>query len=251
MLDFAHAVRVFIEGFTFTKSWTHPFLYESPGENAWRMYDAPRTRKKEDYRSEELVIFDRTPEETDALSRTVMGGRHRVCFMLRDGQSDTEMRAAFKKLGYRLMTTEGFFVHGLKSIPAASEPPVPVVRVTTLHEAEILANAALRRQILPEHLTMDPPPMRQYMALEDEQYPVGWVGSVSAAGCGWCHSMFVMEPQRRKGIGRSLMLRMLQDDAEAGNQANVLLASHAGAKLYDAVGYQRLGTLYMYVPPRK
>lgn len=248
-IDFGHAIRVFIEGFTFTKSWTHPYLHESVGENAWRLHDAARSRNREAYRSEELIVFDRSPEEVDTLGRIAMGSRYRVCFLLPEGESDTELRAAFKKLKYRLMTTEGFFAHHLQNIPTALEP-VPVVRVSTPDQAEILANAALRRQILPEHLSMDPPPMRQYMALEDEQYPIGWVGSVSAAGCGWCHSMFVMEAQRRKGIGRSLMTRMLQDDVEAGHQANVLLASHTGAKLYDAVGYQRLGTLYMYVPPR-
>jgi hypothetical protein len=43
---------------------------------------------------------------------------------------------------------------------------------------------------------------------------------------------------------------MLTDDKVAGARANVLLASHSGALLYPTVGYQQLGTLYLYTPPR-
>jgi len=42
----------------------------------------------------------------------------------------------------------------------------------------------------------------------------------------------------------------LTDDRAAGFQANVLLASHAGSRLYPTVGYQTIGELLMFVPPR-
>ena len=53
-----------------------------------------------------------------------------------------------------------------------------------------------------------------------------------------------------------LLLRRLRsrpeglDDREAGSQANVLLASHAGAKLYPMVGYEQIGELMLFVPRR-
>jgi hypothetical protein len=43
---------------------------------------------------------------------------------------------------------------------------------------------------------------------------------------------------------------MLADDKARGAQANVLLASHAGAKLYPAVGYETIGKLLIFGPPR-
>jgi len=72
--------------------------------------------------------------------------------------------------------------------------------------------------------------MRQYMAT-DQGTPVGWVGSVVVGAYAWCTSMFVIPAYRRRGIARSLLTRMLRDDAAAGAQASVLLSSHAGGRL--------------------
>jgi GNAT superfamily N-acetyltransferase len=248
-MEFQAAIRVFVEGFAFTRSYTHPFLYDALGPSAYRMQDAPRKRKSDVSRSGELVVADLLPSEVDALSRTEMTGRHKICYLLRAGQPDTELRAEFKAMGYRLQTTEGFFCHDLENVTPAPEP-IPIVRVTTPDQAERLANAALRRQILREHLTLDPPPIRQYMAFEDGEYPVGWVGSIITSEGAWCASMYVMEAYRRRGIARALMTRMLTDDKQAGAAANVLLASHTGALLYEALRYTRLGTLYLFNPPK-
>lgn len=62
--------------------------------------------------------------------------------------------------------------------------------------------------------------------------------------------MYVLLEYRRRGIAKALMTRMLKDDAAAGTIANILLASHAGAKLYPVVGYRQIGQLYAYTPPR-
>jgi GNAT superfamily N-acetyltransferase len=248
-MEFSQAIRVFVEGFSFTRSFTHPCLYESLGESAFRIHDAPRTRKSDKYRSEELVTFGISPAEVLSLSQSSMGKPHKICYLLREGEPDTEIRREFKSAGCRLMGTEPFLVHSLENIPTVPEP-VPIVRVTTPEQAQLLASAALRRQVLPEHLSLDPPPIRQYMALEGEKYPVGWVASVVTTHGAWCSSMFVRESQRRKGIGRSLMTRMLLDDRAAGVKSNVLLASHTGAKLYEALGYKALGMLYLYAPPK-
>ena len=62
--------------------------------------------------------------------------------------------------------------------------------------------------------------------------------------------MFVEPDFRRRGIGKSLLLRMLRDDRAAGATLSVLLASHAGALLYPTVGYQEIGKLLLFTPRR-
>ena len=246
-----HALQVFVDGFCFTRSFTHPFLSERLSENLWRLYDAPRRRPSDTYRGEEYVAWELPPADIDRQARALARDKFTICYLLPTGTDDTAMRAAFKVLGYRLGSTEAFMAHDLVAIPTPPEP-FPIVRVQTAEQAEALAKTAGRRQILSEHLLPDPPPMRQYIAL-DEAVPqtVGWVSSVATAGCGWCNSMFVLTAYRRQGIARSLLARMLTDDKAAGAAANVLLASHAGAQLYPTIGYTQIGTLYLYTPPRR
>ena len=250
-LTLAQATQVFVDGFCFTRSFTHPFLSERLDTTLWRLYDAPRRRPSDTYRGEEYVAWELPPAEVDRQARALARDKFTICYLLPHGTDDTAMRAAFKSLGYRLGSTEPFLAHDLTDIPTVSER-FPVRRVLTTEQAEALAKTAGRRQILPEFLTQNPPPMRQYIAL-DEAVPqtVGWVSSVAAAGCGWCNSMFVLTAYRRQGIARALLARMLTDDKAAGAAANVLLASHAGAQLYPTVGYTQIGTLYLYTPPRR
>jgi GNAT superfamily N-acetyltransferase len=168
--------------------------------------------------------------------------------MLASADSDVSIRQEFRALNYRLMATESLMLHRLAALAPVAQP-YPVVQITTAAQAQLLAQAAGSRQILPKHLTADPAPMRQYMALDGET-PVGWVGSVVVGDCAWCTNMFVVPSHRRQGIARVLLTRMLADDKTTGAQANILLASHAGAKLYPAVGYETIGKLLMFVPPR-
>lgn len=240
------AIEVFVRGFSFTRSFTFPYLAEQFEEGVWGLRDA--TRERGDYRTEEYVGYGVTPQALDAIARQHTRGHYRICAMRAAGESDTELRSGFKALGYRLVATEEFMVHNLERIESMDEP-VPVVRVTTLEAAEVLAKAARRRQILPEYLNKESAPMRQYAAMEQDKF-VGWVGSIAAAGCAWCTNMFVLPEYRRRGIARALMTRMLQDDRVAGANANILLASHTGSKLYPTVGYQHIGELLMFVPRR-
>lgn len=62
--------------------------------------------------------------------------------------------------------------------------------------------------------------------------------------------MFVKAEYRRRGIARALLTRMLRDDRAAGTAASVLLASHAGSALYPTVGYETIGALLMFAPPK-
>ena len=47
------------------------------------------------------------------------------------------------------------------------------------------------------------------------------------------------------------MTQMLRDDRASGSKLAVLTASHAGAKLYPAVGYKQIGTLMLYTPKKQ
>jgi predicted acetyltransferase len=88
------------------------------------------------------------------------------------------------------------------------------------------------------------------VALEGEDI-VGRVRSVNAVGATWCADMYVSPSHRRRGIGRALLSKMLQDDRARGSNCSVLTASHAGALLYPRVGYERIGTLFMFAPRKE
>ena len=131
-------------------------------------------------------------------------------------------------------------IHTLQRIPNTRSHAV-IRRVSTAALADRLAKTSGQRQILPEHL-VDPPPQRSYVACVDDEI-VGWVNSVDTSRRSYCTNMFVSPPQRRKGIGRSLVTRMLKEDRAAGVTEAVLMASQAGAKLYVTVGYRQIGTV--------
>lgn len=237
-----HAINVFVHGFAFTRSRTFPYLVKRISDNVWRLHDA--ARRSGDYRTEEFVAYGLSAAELDAIVERESAGRNRLCVIRRPDESEEELRADFKNQGYRLNTTEPFMAHDLRKIEPVNEP-LPVVSVTTLEQASALAKAVGCRQMRPEYLTADPPPMRQY-AVMDGDTPVGWVASIPVCGSAWCSNMLVQPAYRRRGIARALLTRMLKDDREAGAQWNVLLASHTGARLYPTVGYDTIGELFMY-----
>lgn len=248
--NITHAIEAFVRGFTFTRSITHPYVGEQIGE-LWSMRDAPRSGKSPRYRTEEWVAHGIAPSEIDQFVREQTRGRFTLCTICADSESDEEMRADFKELGYRLNTTEPLMVHSLQEIPTF-ERPVRLERVTTLAMAERLNKAARARQLLPEHLPSDgslETPIRQYVALADDEI-VGRVASVVTGEDTWVSNMYVTPEFRRRGIARSLMGQMLLDDRTAGARQSVLLATHTGAKLYPVVGYEQIGTLYIFTPPR-
>lgn len=238
------AIEVFARGFSFTRSFTHPYIPEQLEQGIWVVRDAPH--EKGQRRKEEYIGHGVSPVDLDATARKHTRGHYHICAVLEYGESDTKLRSDFKELGYRLAGTEAFMVHDLRQIESVPEP-VPVSRVTTLEVCNALAKAARSRQILPEYLDAEPAPMREYVATDGDQL-VGWVGSVRVNSYCWCTNMHVVASHRRRGIARALMTRMLQDDKETGANANVLLASHVGSKLYPVVGYRQIGQLYIYVP---
>ncbi len=252
-MEIEQALTVFVEGFCFTRSLTHPYLAQRREKNLWRLSDAPRRRASDTYRGEEWIAWELSPAVVDAQARATAQSKFTVCYLVPLGESDTQVRAAFKALGYRLMSTEPLMVQDLTELPDFPRSErFPIVPVQTSEQADTLAEAARRKMLLPEHLTADPPPIRLYLA-QDEAVPqvVGWVGSAITSVGTWVTSLFVEKAYRRQGVGRALMARMLADDKASGAPASVLLASHTGALLYPTLGYQQLGSLYLYTPPRR
>lgn len=239
------AIEVFVRGHSAGKSRTFPYEASRVGP-LWVMRDAPR-RNPRDYRREEWIAHGVDASEVDAIARQQTRGRFFVCAIVGEGESDDPPRSAYRSLRYRLLATEGFFVHRLKRIPKLPSP-VPIVRVRTPDLAARLGKATRSRPIS-DSLLGDDAPFRQYVALDGEDI-VGRVRSVDAVGATWCADMHVNASHRRRGIGQALLCRMLRDDRARGSKCSVLTASHTGSLLYPRVGYARIGTLFLFAPGR-
>jgi GNAT superfamily N-acetyltransferase len=240
---FEFAIEVFVRGFCAGRSRSFPYEAARVGP-LWVMRDAPR-RNSRDYRMEEWIAHGIGAAEADAIARRHARERFALSVILGEGEPDQPMRSAYKALGYRLLRTEGFFVHSLKQI---SELPSPlrIARVSTPDLAARLGKATRSRPI-PHDLLGKEAPFRQYVALDGEEI-VGRVRSVDAVGATWCADMHVSASHRRRGIGKALLCRMLREDRALGSKCSVLTASHAGALLYPRVGYDRIGTLFLFAP---
>jgi GNAT superfamily N-acetyltransferase len=240
------AIEVFVRGFCAVKSVTHPYEFARVGK-VWVMRDGERKNAK-DYRKEEWVALDVPPQEVDAVARRGTRGRFFVCAVRGMEEDDQRLKEAYKKLGYRLLGTEPLFVHRLRRIPRPAIS-IAIERVKTPEMAARFGKATRTRPIRAENLD-DDAPFRQYVAVEDGKL-VGWVRSVDAGNATWCSNMYVCPAQRRRGIGRSLLARMLRDDRARGATKSVLLSSHTGALLYPRVGYEQIGQLLIFAPRKR
>ena len=240
------AIEVFVRGHSAGRSRTFPYEVSRVGA-LWQMRDAPRKNPR-NYRKEEWIAHGVEPTEADAMARKHTRGHFFLCAMIAEGEPEQPTRTAYKALGYRLLATEGFFVHRMNRIPRPPSP-VSIERVRTPDLAAQLGVITRTRPIA-SHLLGDDAPFRQYVALDGVDI-VGRVRSVDAAGATWCADMYVRPSHRRRGIGQALLLKMLRDDRARGSKCSVLTASHTGALLYPRVGYERIGTLFMFVPKRK
>ena len=247
--ELERAIEVFARGFSFVRSFAHPYLasrvpVDVPlGGSLWMMRDAERLRGN--YRVEEWITCNLDPQLAHDTILAGKRGRYAISAICPSGTADESLRSGFKGLGYRLGTTEPFMTHSLRHIPQATDPAV-IERVRTAEMAQRLAKAARRLQIRPEDLHQDAP-QRQYVALIDDLL-VGWVGSIVVGDATWCQTMYVAPEFRRRGIARAMLCRMLRDDRAHGATEAVLLASHTGAKLYPVVGYRQIGTLLLFTP---
>ncbi len=243
--DIQDAINVFVGGFCFTRSRTHP--YESSRvDGLWRMSDAQRKQAK-DYRREEWIAYRQNPERVNRIARQHVTGRFVVC-AIREMDSPLEpLRDAYKSLDYRFGGREGFFAHELAKIPA-STCHAAIERVRTMAVAEELGVMANSKP-MPKEWIDDPSRFRQYVARVDGKI-IGYVSSVTVGKRNWVSNLLVTPTHRRKGIGKALMAKLLRDDRAAGSQGSVLLASSAGAMLYPEIGYRQIGELLIFTPKK-
>ncbi len=244
---FVSAIEVFVKGYCVGKSMTHP--YESNFmDGIWQLRDAPR-KKSGDFRKEEYVAASKEPKTIHQLARESTRGWYFISDLVPEGQEADARRREFKKLGYRLLSTEPFFQHPLKRIPSAKNKRVKIELLKDKNLAAMLGKA-MRMRPLPETCFGTSGLFRQYIAVLDDGI-VGWVRSVPAGKSTWCSTLGVRPSLRRQGIGQTLLARMLRDDRKLGFQTSVLLASHTGALVYPKLGYEQIGTLYIYAPHKK
>lgn len=237
------AIEVFVRGHSAGRSRTFPYEVSRVGP-VWSMRDAARKNPR-NYRKEEWIAHGVDPREVDAIARRHTRGRFFACVMIAEGEPDEPTRTAYKALGYRLLATEGFFVQRLRRIPKPP-PPVSIERVRTPDLAAQLGKVT-RTRPMSNNLLGDDAPFRQYVALDGEDI-VGRVRSMDAVGATWCADMYVCPSHRRRGIGQALLSKMLRDDRARGSKCSVLTASHTGGLLYPRLGYERIGTLFMFAP---
>jgi GNAT superfamily N-acetyltransferase len=239
-------LETFLRGFSATRSMTHPYLVRQVSPSIWVLADAPRS--KGTARKSEVIVYGAGPEETlDTIRREAIG-HHLLCVLLESPDSVNATRDAYKGHGYRLADREALFVLPLRQ--RVESNTFPVRRVLQQAEADAIAKAARARQLLPEHLTEADAPIRLYGAFDNET-PVGWVSSVATGtDCNWVSNLFVHPDYRRRGIGKSLMSTLLNEDARYGANYSVLFASQTGALLYPHLGYEQHGILMLFFPPK-
>ncbi len=239
------AVDVFAHGFAFTRSYTHPYVVERR-HGLTIMHDTPGRYDGE--RNPEYIVLGMSPAKAVKALRKANCVRGGVCVI---GDNDADLAAtkeAYKSYGLRLFRNEPFFAAQTSDAPKYKSP-LPVKRIETSEQAEAVNKANRRRQILPDHLGREDT-VRLYAAYDDGG-PIGWVSSIPTGGANWVSNLYVARAFRGQGVGRGLMSAMLQDDLAHGVEWSVLLASGDGARLYPHVGYERIGTLQLFIPGDK
>jgi predicted N-acetyltransferase YhbS len=237
------AIEVFVRGFCAQKSATHPYEFGKIGD-VWFMRDAVRKNPRY-YRKEEWIEYGTPAVEVDRLARKQTRGRFFVCAVRGMEDAEEPLKAEYKQLGYRLLSTEPLFVHRLKKVPRANSP-AEIEQVASEEMATRFGKASRSRPIPVEQLGKNAT-FRQYVALEEDEI-VGWVRSIDAGDATWCANMYVRPESRRRGIGMALLAKMLRDDKQRGAKQSVLLSSHTGALVYPRVGYEQIGLLSIFAP---
>ena len=239
------ALEVFLRGFSTTRSFTKPFLVSQPGSSVWLLSDPPGTKNP---RSAEFIAYGAHIGDVLKTVENVTPARHAVCVLIDNADELPSTVAEYKAHGYRYHGREPLFVLDLDE--RVTFNTYPVRRVVAAEDAAKLAKAARSRQIYPEHLGKEDRICRLYAAFDGDT-PIGWVRSIRThPDCSWVSTMYVDPSHRRKGIGKTLLSAMLDDDHRFGVQWSVLLASLTGALLYPHIGYQEQGLLLIFNPVR-
>lgn len=232
------AIEVFVHAFSQGKSMTYPYVPHFV-DGMWIMRDTP---DRKNARKIEIISYGIEPKSVvDRIQKHDIGW-HFLCEIHRPEDDFDAIRAEYKSLGYKAVSTEWLFVHSLENIPEFSSTP----------EVRLVEDQA----------TMDSIPMRgsqrrklragaQHYSIWDDETDYGWVYSVPVGENAWVADLHVHDDLRGRGYGKALMSKLLQDDKALGIQNSVLLASSLGARIYPTLGYQQIGILQMFCPAKR
>jgi GNAT superfamily N-acetyltransferase len=246
-MDFQAAVEAFARGMAYERGLTHPVETIEVGPILLSRDSPPRKR---DPRLDHFTIGDVDPAAAIDVVRDYNPTRWALCVISPAGSDPAMIKAAYKGAGYKQITHLPVYSYDLANLrPMPTQ--VQVARVTTVNQADAIAKVAGRRQIRPGQLVGGDSPMRLYAAFSREQ-AIGYVRStVATERARWVSNLFVVESERRKGIGAAVMNAMLTDDLRYGYQLSVLTATREGSILYERLGYENVGLLQVFAPIKK
>ena len=246
-MEFQAVVEAFARGMASGRGLTHPVETMTLGP-VWLSRDSPPRRR--DPRLEHFTIGDVEPAAALETIRAYNPTRWALCVIDPWDADHAKVKAAYKSAGYRQITHFPLYCLDLKSLT-----PLPsgfrLVRVITTREADAIAKVAGRRQIRPDQLVEDDTQVRLYAAFDGDRV-TGYVRSLYAGeSARWVSNLFVVESERRKGIGAAVMNEMLADDLRYGYRYSVLTATQEGSKLYERLGYLKAGLLQVFTPIKR
>lgn len=242
------AAESFFHGFTQHRSRTHPYLI-SRSEGLTILHDAPR-KKASDTRRSEAITIDRAPisVHSEAERLNAEHPRWSLGAIYSDEAKLAQVEAEFRALGYRLIAREALFVHDHVAVPSVNERLTQ--RISTWQEMEDYAAATGRKPYARREIEGDDPQIRFYYSVSEGMI-VGAVASIrTPAETFWVSNLWVTEEKRREGRATAMMAQLLTDNRSAGEGMTVLLSSKTGAHLYPKLGFEQIGTLLLYQPPR-
>jgi GNAT superfamily N-acetyltransferase len=244
-MELSRAIDAFGAGFTYTRSFTHPYEYVRVG-HLRVMRDKPR--KSGEYRVQEILVHGISAPLAVQEIRAYKPPKFFVCVIHEPEEDEAEIKNAYKLHGFRLLRREPMMVRETTNLEIR-RCPFSIRRVLTEEDADRVKELA-GRQILPADLHEGDAHLRLFAALDSDR-AVGLVRSVRAdSDSTWVSNMFVDAQYRRRGLGSALMTTMLADDAQYGFKWSVLLASTLGTKLYESLGYRKIGMLQLFAPDK-
>jgi len=247
MLGLEEATKVFGHGFATVRSQVSPREYVCLGRLS-AIRDVPGIRKV-DKRNPEVIAVGLTPNEILAELKSRIEGRYFLCFIAGMVGETLKTKNELKLFGFRALRSEPFFVREVGNEPAFEQPLV-IRQVLTQDDLDRIRRTSGKKGLLLEQLHKESPTHRIFVAIENDE-AVGYVTSVPTFNnMNWVSSLYVANSYRRRGIGAALMKTMLANDSHHGVKNSVLVSSRQGARLYPKLGYEQIGTLHMFSPPK-
>ena len=234
MISLERALEVFVHGYCAGRSRTWPYLGSQHG-HVWVLQDAEGRKEK---RKTEVVTKS-APNQAVAQIQQLNLGWHFIADIAEDENDIESRKRAYSELGYRKISTEWMYAHGMRNLPAFASTPAPQF----IESQDALAN-------VPSY-SGDKNRWRSeadQFVVWDGAIRIGEVSSVAVGEDAWISNLYVQDEYRSRGFGKALMSAVLHHDAARGIRNSVLLATKAGSRIYPSLGYQLIGLMQIFCP---